>query len=196
MLRPPLKIGSAMFGANDHAAVRAVNGPPSVRLAVPNAAVNVIFGKKRRASRADVRVRGQQRLLGPRQVRTTREQIRRQASRRLVEACRHGLIAAKAEVEAARRGLRCSATTIIRRGSRTLKLYSATIEANYSRRYICSCSAGRRRTKMRADADAHAPSKKTGGYPTWPATMPATGPANPNPMSTKATYAPIAAPLF
>ncbi|CAB3975381.1 hypothetical protein BLA3211_08457 [Burkholderia aenigmatica] len=45
MFEPPSKIGSAMFGANDHAAVPALNRPPSVGLAVPNAAVSEIFGK-------------------------------------------------------------------------------------------------------------------------------------------------------
>ncbi|KGS52720.1 putative outer membrane efflux protein OprM [Burkholderia pseudomallei MSHR5613] len=45
MFCPPSKIGSAMFGANDHAAVPALNRPPSVGLAVPNALVSEIFGK-------------------------------------------------------------------------------------------------------------------------------------------------------
>lgn len=109
-----------------------------------------------------------------------------------VSACRHR--PPKAEVEAAR-----TRTAMLRNrdySSQMLMPYWATIAANYLQAQYIFYGAGRRRTKMKATADAHAPSKKTGGYPTWPATIPASGPANPNPMSTKATYAPIAAPLF
>ncbi|CAK0289546.1 Uncharacterised protein [Burkholderia pseudomallei] len=47
MFCPPSKIGSAMFGANDHAAVPALNRPPSVGLAVPNAVGRRAVGLRR-----------------------------------------------------------------------------------------------------------------------------------------------------
>ena len=80
MFAPPSKIGNAMLGANDHAAVPALNRPPSVGRGAERARQRDLR-EERRACRTDVRVRGQQRLLGLHHVGATRQQIRRQAGR-------------------------------------------------------------------------------------------------------------------
>ena len=80
MFEPPSKIGNAMLGANDHAAVPALNRPPSVGRRAERGRQRDLR-EERRACRTDVRVRRQQRLLGLHHVRTTREQIRRQPGR-------------------------------------------------------------------------------------------------------------------
>lgn len=81
MFCPPSKIGSAMLGANDHAAVPALNRPAQRRARGAERARQRNLREERRARRADVRIRGQQRLLGLHHVRTTRQQVRRQPGR-------------------------------------------------------------------------------------------------------------------